>query len=302
MFHGVEYRYVDVLWLDNFVMNFSILWITLKVSRVKGSFWRLWTSAGIGALYAIIFFIPGFEVLHSFFLKMALSLVMVLVAFKVSSFKDFLRAWAFFYAVTFVFGGVALGLYFFTQESVVTDKGIFVMKDYPVSKLMVAVLLSGTLMRAMWRFVRLHIPKDQLLYKVKIQLGDKETIVDALLDTGNMLLDPLSKHPVMIVELSKIEDLLPPEVRMMLAVCQKGEIQSAVQVVSQSKWLERVRVIPYVSVGNSNGVLIGLKPDGVMVLKGGEWHAVANVIVGLYSHKLSKDEHYHALVHPEMVA
>ncbi|MDN5276363.1 MAG: hypothetical protein PWR01_328 [Clostridiales bacterium] len=302
MLYGVEYRYVDILWLDNFVMNFSILWITFRISKVKGSLWRLWISAGIGALYAIIFFIPGFEVLHSFFLKIALSLIMLLVAFKFNTFKDFFKAFTFFYATTFVFGGVALGLYFFTQDYMAIQKGVFVIKDYPVNKLILTGVLVIILMHAMWRFIRLHLSKDELLYKVKIYFDGKEVMVDALLDTGNMLLDPISKHPVMVVEFSRVKELLPQEIREIFTRSLEGDFHTVVQVISKSGWIERFRIIPYTTVGNPSGLLMGFKPDEVLVLKNGKWYTVGNVVVGIYNDKLSKSEHYQALVHPEIVA
>jgi len=302
VFHGVEYRYLDVLWLDNFIMNFSILWITLRISKVKGSLWRLWVSAGIGALYAIIFFIPGFEVLQSFYLKMALSLVMLLVAFKFNTLKDFFKAFTFFYATTFVFGGVALGLYFFTQDYLAIEKGAFVIKDYPVNKLIVTGGLVIILMHAVWRFIRLHLSGDQLLYKVKIRFDEKEVMVDALLDTGNMLLDPVSKHPVMVVEFSRVKELLPQDMLELFAKHMEGDFNSVVQVVSQSGWIERFRIIPYAAVGNPGGILMGFKPDEVLIQKNGKWCNAGDVVVGIYNDRLSTNQHYQALVHPEIVA
>lgn len=283
-------------------MNFSILWITFKISKVKGSLWRLWISAGIGALYAIVFLLPGFEVLNSFFLKMALSLVMLLVAFKFNTFKDFFKAFTFFYATTFVFGGVALGLYFFTQDHVAIERGAFVIENYPVNKLMVTGGLAIIMIHAIWRFVRLHLSKDQLLYKVKIRLDGKEVVLDALLDTGNMLWDPISKHPVMVAEFSGLKELLPQGVQGIFTGPLGEGFHEVAQVVDRSGWIERFRVIPYAAVGNSGGILMGFKPDEVLVLKNGEWHKAQNVVVGIYNDRLCNSRQYQALIHPEIVA
>jgi len=293
---------LDVLWLDNFIMNFSILWITFRISKVKASFWRLWVSAGIGALYAIIFFMPGFEVLNSFFLKIALSLVMLLVAFKFNTLKDFFKAFTFFYVTTFVFGGVALGLYFFTQDYIAIERGVFVIKDYPVNKLIIAGVLVIILVHTMWRFIRLHLSKDQLLYKVKIYFEGKEVTVDALLDTGNMLLDPVSRHPVMVAEFSKIRELLPQEIQEIFIGPYEDDFHAILQVVSRSSWIERFRIIPYATVGKAGGILVGFKPDEVLILKNGRWHTAGDIVVGICNHKLSSNQHYQALVHPEIVA
>ena len=43
-----------------------------------------------------------------------------------------------------------------------------------------------------------------MIYKIKIQIFDKEEEVSAMLDTGNLLRDPISKIPVIIVEKRKV--------------------------------------------------------------------------------------------------
>ena len=76
---AVEYRYLDILWIDNLLMNFIILWITSKIIKSQGAVWRLWLAALLGATYAAVLFIPQFEVLTRFTMKIALSLTMLLL-------------------------------------------------------------------------------------------------------------------------------------------------------------------------------------------------------------------------------
>ena len=50
-----------------------------------------------------------------------------------------------------------------------------------------------------------------MIYKIKIQIFDKEEEVSAMLDTGNLLRDPISKIPVIIVEKEKLYSIIPAE-------------------------------------------------------------------------------------------
>ena len=45
---GVEYRYIDIIWLDNLIMNFIVLYITLKLTKGRSTVWRILLSAAIG--------------------------------------------------------------------------------------------------------------------------------------------------------------------------------------------------------------------------------------------------------------
>ena len=64
----------------------------------------------------------------------------------------------------------------------------------------------------------------------------------------------------------------------------------------------KLRLIPFKSIGNENGILIGFKPDSISVylenetkeIKGGHNSAI-------YNNKLAQDEQYNGLLHPEIL-
>lgn len=298
---GIEYRYLDVIWLDNLIMNFIILWVTLKFSKNKDSIWRLWLSSAIGAFYAVALFIPGFGILQKFPLKIALSLVMLIVAFKLRTFKDFFKLLGFFYVVTFVFGGAALGLYYFTNDVISIEKGAFIIKNYPIKNLVMVCIFIVILFRTIWMLIRVRISQAELLYKVEIQFDEKKVIVEALMDTGNTLMDPISQCPVLVVEFLKIKDVLPPEIRVIFDQFLENNLEVVTQIMANSSWIGRFRMIPFTSLGKPNGMLIGFKPDSVRVLVHEDWRRIERIIIGIYNNKLTKDKHYQALIHPEIV-
>jgi stage II sporulation protein GA (sporulation sigma-E factor processing peptidase) len=299
---GTEYRYLDIIWLDNLIMNFIILWVTLKLSKSRDSIWRLWLSAAIGAFYAVFLFIPGFVVLQKFPLKIALSLVMLIIAFKLRTFKNFFKLLGIFYVVTFVFGGAALGLYYFTNDAIGIENGAFVIKNYPIKNLVMACIFIIIIFRGIWMLVRVRISQAELLYKVEIQFDAKKVILEALMDTGNTLIDPISQCPVLVVEFLEVKDALPPEIQAIFSQFLEHNLEVVTQIMVNSSWIGRFRMIPFTSLGKPNGMLIGFKPDSVRVLVHGNWRQIGNIIVGIYNNKLTKARHYQALIHPEIVA
>ena len=48
-------------------------------------------------------------------------------------------------------------------------------------------------------------------------------------------------------------------------------------------------------------MLIGFKPDKVIIEQIENKKEIADIIIGIYNSKLSKDESYSALLHPEII-
>ena len=113
-----------------------------------------------------------------------------------------------------------------------------------------------------------------------------------MIDTGNLLKEPISKQDVIIVEKNSLFGLV------------SGDILDNLNQIIQGKWLDsgrqdiydyKFKVIPFSSLGNENGMLIGFKPDYIKIL--GEEECVRNdVIVGIYDGKLSKSNLYTSLI------
>lgn len=57
----------------------------------------------------------------------------------------------------------------------------------------------------------------------------------------------------------------------------------------------KFKIIPFTSLGNDNGVLLGFKPDYIKIYDE-EIHIKDNVIIGIYTGKLSKSNLYTSLI------
>ena len=51
-----------------------------------------------------------------------------------------------------------------------------------------------------------------MICQVKIILNKKEKVLNAIVDTGNMLKEPITGNPVMVVERTELYDLMPKEI------------------------------------------------------------------------------------------
>ena len=78
------------------------------------------------------------------------------------------------------------------------------------------------------------------------------------------------------------------------------DIALLVQGASNSDFAGRIRVIPYHSLGNPNGMLLGFKPDKILIQYNQQaWKTISEVIIGVYTHDLDSQGRYKALIHAD---
>ncbi len=64
----------------------------------------------------------------------------------------------------------------------------------------------------------------------------------------------------------------------------------------------KLRLIPFKSIGNDSGILIGFMPDTIKIYLENEIKRPNNdTIVAIYNDKLTVDEGYSGLLHPEIL-
>jgi len=297
----VEYRYLDIILLDNLIMNFIILWIVWKVLKNTAPIWRLWCSSFIGSMYAVLLLIPGFILFEQLYFKLVLSLVMMLIGFRIQTLKDFLKLLGFFYGITFMFGGAAFGFYYFFSTNIDLENGVFYIKNFPVKIILFSAVFIIMLYRWLWPLLQSKLNHHQLIYKVEVQFEGNCIRFDAFLDTGNELIDPISQCPVMVVEFDQIKPILPVDIQRIFLQSKDNNFEFVTQVMAESSWINRFRMVPFKAIGNSNGLLIAYRPDSARILINENWKEIKDVIIGICNQSLSSSSEYHALIQSQII-
>ena len=153
-----------------------------------------------------------------------------------------------------------------------------------------------------WGYVRRRF-RDWLLYvPIRIRFGDVEFKVNALIDTGNRLRDPLTGSPVVLLEYGAAAEFLPEEVRRAFMAFDAGDLGLISQLLAGSTWFARFRVIPFVSLGEERGLLPGFRADEIIISDGTRTFSSKNVVIGIHVSKFSKEGTFAALVHPDVLS
>lgn len=288
--------YADVLFVLNLIINYALLSATEKIAKQPTSPPRKLLGAAVGAVYAVCMFFPQAEALYTVAAKLIVSFILVSLSFSVKSPKPFFKTVAVFYAASFVFGGICLGIFYFTGsgKGTLVSNGIFYF-NLPLRTLIISTAAAYAAINGLWRIRKSEKARDYR--KVKIYMNGKSVSVNALVDTGNMLTDPISSSPVIIAEFEALRSLLPKSFTEIYEKCQAapeamladGEIASPVR---------GIRVIPYFSLGSEVGMLIGFKPDAVKIGK----TTSTDIIIGIYGKYLSSERSYNALLNPEIIS
>jgi stage II sporulation protein GA (sporulation sigma-E factor processing peptidase) len=144
----------------------------------------------------------------------------------------------------------------------------------------------GALVLAGERFLRLRSHRAGFV-EMEIRLAGRGICLPALVDSGNQLRDPLKGQPVVVVEMAALGDFLPVDVREWLQAGNGGDWEPG-----DSPWSGRLRIIPFQSLGQQRGVMLGFKPDAVLL----EGREVGQLVVATARQKLSATGIYRALV------
>lgn len=288
--------YVDEVIANNLVMNCAILYLTARLAGISYRFWRLVGAALTGSLYLLVLFLPVGAYLYNFAAKLLLSVVMLVIAFGWLSWRRFLLVWALFLGISFMVGGVVMGI-----SSLVASTGNEIAGyRFLWPGILVALLLVGVAGRK-GNLLRRRIAAAFFRVPVILHVGTAKIELEGLIDTGNQLRDPVTRDPVVVVELEALKDFLPGEVREALAKEHDPDFPVLATGVKDTAWLRRLRLIPYRSLGKSGGVLVGFRPDMVEVLYGGKVVKTSRVVVAIYRHRLSPEASYNALLHPALL-
>ena len=293
--------YAEYVFLENFIMNYFILSLTSRVAKFKSKRIKFILASSLGALYAFIIFFPSLHFLFSILMKIACSMLIIIICFTPYRFRDFFRLMGAFYLVTLVLGGAGFALFYFSSFNGIISNGIFYITNISIKNIFISCGVVYVLIQFCWGYIQERLSKEKILMDISIEINDKKTNLKGIVDTGNSLTDPISKYPVIIVEYDAIKNILPIEVRDILLSNQIFNFDQIIAQLSGSSWVTRFRIIPYQALGTENGMLIGFKPDNVLVYNDKYCKDIKEIIIAIYNKNLSKTGDYRALLHPDIV-
>jgi len=294
--------YADLLFFENLLANCFILKLTSMMSGLPAKLWRIVLSSSAGALYAVFAVIMWSNpLIASLPVKILFSMLMVLIAFRVKSTADLLRRWGIMLLTAFMLGGCTYAISGLFGGSMLTYGGLMYLSPQGVLKaFLFAAGICVMLVRPIGRILSGKAVREGNIVLVNVTLGKRSARFNALIDTGNSLIDPLTGYPVIIVEAESVKNIVPPEIYDFFL--SNGAPDREMGPDINPLWKSRMHLIPFKSIGRENGILAGFRPDAIRVLHGNSFKEIKNAIIGICGIKLSSNSRYTALLGPASLA
>ena len=287
--------YIDVVFLENLVMNSIILIASGIILKKKLKWIRILLASSLGAIYTIIGYISVLQIYSNLVLKVILSILIIYIAFNPQTVKQLWKDVLIFYLTSFVFGGVAFALiYVVKPQDILMKNGLF-LGTYPLKTVLLAAIVAFIIIIAAFAIVKTKFSKKDMFCDVEVELNNKKIKTRAMIDTGNLLKEPITNTPVIVLEHTLLYECVPKEILDNLESILGGELVKIPEEI-RNEYISRLKLIPFASLGKQNGMLVGIKADSLKIVQDEQEKESKNVIVGIYNKSLTKRGEYRALI------
>ena len=292
--------YIDVVFLENLVMNSIILIASGIILKKKLKWIRILLASSLGAIYTIIGYISVLQIYSNLVLKVILSILIIYIAFNPQTVKQLWKDVLIFYLTSFVFGGVAFALiYVVKPQDILMKNGLF-LGTYPLKTVLLAAIVAFIIIIAAFAIVKTKFSKKDMFCDVEVELNNKKIKTRAMIDTGNLLKEPITNTPVIVLEHTLLYECVPKEILDNLESILGGELVKIPEEI-RNEYISRLKLIPFASLGKQNGMLVGIKADSLKIVQDEQEKESKNVIVGIYNKSLTKRGEYRALIGIDLV-
>ena len=282
--------YLDIVFFESFILNYIIILSTAIISKSKIKLTSIMLSSTIGGIFSILNYLMNINSLENMILKIIISILMMLIAFNEYKIKKLIKQLLFFYLVSFTFGGIAFMLLFFIKPQNIIMKSNHLVGTYPIKITILAGILGFVVIFLIEKIIKDRLNKKSMICDLEIFYDGKIRKIKTMIDTGNLLKEPISKNDVIIVEKESLEGIV------------SKDILENIKYILKGKWIQekniysyKIKLIPFSSLGNDNGLLLGFKPDYVKIYSDDEITR-NDVLIGIYDGKLSKANQYNSLI------
>lgn len=247
--------YVDILFLINFCLDYLVLHLAGKILQLKIRPSRLAISAALGAVYAVVTVCLALNGALSLVIHIAVSLLMCYTAFSITKLATFGKLIVLFYVISFLFGGGMSAIYSLAQR-LWTSTGMpnFMRGGIsPFSFIITAAAIFFVVLCAGSLFAKNNATKK---IEAEVHLKGKTYTFTLLCDSGNLLRDPYSSLPVVLVKSKLLDGVLPPFL-FTDSPCQKAadSMETRRDLVDL-----KIRLIPIQTAGG-RAVVPAIRPD-----------------------------------------
>ncbi len=265
--------YVDLYFMINFSMDFLCFFLCARILARKLSLLRTLLACAIGGVYATLALFSCATGALALAVDVGVCLLMCFIALwgKRSSAGATLVFSVAYFVVSMLLGGIMTGV-FNLLNKLSLPLGKIESDGISVWILALLAVVSGviTLLGGGFFKKRSQIRRAE----VDVTLFGTERSFSAIVDSGNLLRDPLSGKSVIVLDVKRCLGFLPREILR----CAKDRGISRLGELPEG-YADKIRLIPATSA-LGDGVMVALSPSSIIIKDGTGFHS-ADALVAL---------------------
>lgn len=224
--------YLDLAVILNFLVDFLLLLGTNRISGFPADAGRCAAAAAVGAVYSGMCLLRRFRFLGNLIWRVAVLILLGLIAFGCD--RSAVKRGGVFLLLSLALGGAAVSF----------GRGDWRVLAFSAAGIWLLCLVAfGESIGG-----RTYVP-------VTITYGGRTVSMIALRDTGNTLTDPVTGEQVLVIG---------PDIAGKLTGLTREQLAAPLETLSR-RTLPGLRLIPYHAVGQSGGMLLGLRFPNVKI-------------------------------------
>ena len=272
--------YLDLYIIENLLINYIIISCTSILTKNANSYKRKIIGAVVGTIYSVIYLFPRFYLLYTLPSKIIVIIIIGLISFIYTDRNEFIRILTIFFLVNFFICGSTYFIIYFT--------GI---EHIKISFIIISVYISCIILKKIYSDITFINHIKEFTKEVTISFLGEDFKCIALLDSGNLLKDPLSKSDVVMVNSSLLKKYLPENYNYEYV----DEILAEEIINNLSEDISsKVRLIPYNhDTSNKTSMILGFKADYLKI----DNKKIGNIVLGISNFK---DDEYRAILNPSI--
>lgn len=251
--------YIDVLLSVNFLVDWFLIRLAGKLGGAKSSKIRICLGALIGSLFSLTILLPRMNAIFSYLFSAMCAAVMCAVSFGVKRIKTTFRAFMWLYMLSACYAGIMIAVWFLLCPSGMEINNGFVYLDIKPEAIILCAVLCYAVISLLSRYGKIK-NKDTVHCRLLIEHKGRKASLDGLVDTGNLLTEPISGLPVIIAASDAVSDIVPS------SLC---SFKTGAAYVKG----EKLRLVPYKTIAGDN-LGAAFLPDRITVICNGEQNRV----------------------------
>lgn len=273
--------YIEYVIIDNFVIDYIILFAVAKTLNIRCGKRHLSLGAGAGALLAVCLPLISVIDLVLYAIKFSTAAVMVLTIVR-KPWKKYLLAYILFVTYTFVLGGAVIGIILFFNGDIYSAVTLNYNFSVPAGAIAGGGAFYIYLIIKLCKYVKRRINIYPFRREIELEYKGKSVKTSGFIDSGNMIYSAAGE-PVTVISQKLAEKLLGQETvnNLILHICKDGEFEKKI----------------FVSAAGKKSCIFLFKIDRLLIYSVDKVNIIENVPVGIVFSELAGTDGCEALLH-----